>query len=43
MKITLDLPEDLLNKAMKISRTNTKTAVVVLALNDWLGKQKFRN
>lgn len=32
MRTTLDLPEELLEKAMQVSNTNTKTKVIILAL-----------
>ncbi len=43
MRTTLDLPEDLLNEAMEITRTNTKTAVIIKALEDLLRKSKISN
>ena len=39
MRTTLDLPEDLLNKAMKKVGLNTKTAVIILALKELLRKE----
>ena len=41
MRTTLDLPEKLLNEAMKISRTGTKTGVIVLALKELIRKSKI--
>ena len=41
MRTTLDLPEKLLNEAMKISRTSTKTGVIVLALKELIRKSKI--
>ena len=32
MRTTLDLPEDLLNQAMKAAQSSTKTAVIIKAL-----------
>jgi len=43
MRTTLDLPEDLLNEAMEITHTNTKTAVIIKALKDLLRKSKISN
>ena len=34
MRTTLDLPENLLNEAMKVSNARTKTAVIVKALEE---------
>ena len=41
MRTTLDLPEDLLDEAMKITRTDTKTGVIVLALKELVRKVKI--
>ena len=41
MRTTLDLPEDLLDEAMKITRTGTKTGVIILALRELIRKSKL--
>jgi hypothetical protein len=41
MRTTLDLPEDLLSEAMKLSHINTKTGVITLALNELIRKSKI--
>jgi len=41
MRTTLDLPEDLLEEAMAISKSKTKTGVIVLALNELVHKSKI--
>jgi len=41
MRTTLDLPENLLNEAMKMTHTNTKTAVIVKALEELVRKSKL--
>ena len=41
MRTTLDLPEDLLNEAMKVSHTDTKTRVIILALKQLIRKSKI--
>jgi Arc/MetJ family transcription regulator len=41
MRTTLDLPEKLLNDAMKITHTGTKTGVIVLALKELIRKSKI--
>jgi len=41
MRTTLDLPENLINEAMKITHTNTKTAVIVKALEELVRKSKI--
>jgi Arc/MetJ family transcription regulator len=43
MRTTLDLPENLLNEAMKITHTGTKTGVIVLALRELIRKSKICN
>lgn len=41
MRTTLDLPESLLNEAMLLTHTSTKTAVIVKALEDLVRKNKI--
>lgn len=41
MRTTLNLPESLLNEAMRVSHSNTKTAVIVLALEELIRKSKL--
>ena len=41
MRTTLDLPENLVNEAMKVTHTNTKTAVIVKALEELVRKSKI--
>ncbi len=41
MRTTLDLPESLLSEAMKITHTDTKTGVIVLALKELVRKSKI--
>ena len=41
MRTTLDLPEELLNEAMQITNTSTKTGVIVLALRELIRKSKI--
>jgi len=41
MRTTLDLPEKLLDEAMKITRTSTKTGVIVRALEELVRKSKI--
>ena len=41
MRTTLDLPEKLLNEAMKLTHTGTKTGVIVLALRELVRKSKL--
>ena len=42
MRTTLDLPEELLQEAMVISRTKTKTDVIKLALENLIKKEKIK-
>jgi len=41
MRTTLDLPENLLSEAMKVTHTETKTAVIVRALEELVRKSKI--
>jgi len=41
MRTTLDLPEDLLNEAMKTSGIKIKTHVIIAALKDLIRKAKL--
>jgi len=41
MRTTLDLPEELLQEAMHITHTGTKTAVIILALKELVRKAKI--
>jgi hypothetical protein len=38
MRTTLDLPQDLLTKAMTLSNSNSKTSTITLALNELIRK-----
>jgi Arc/MetJ family transcription regulator len=40
MRTTLDIPDELLNEAMKAARINTKTKVIITALEDLIRKSK---
>lgn len=41
MRTTLDLPEELVNEAMKVTQTKTKTKVIILALEELVRKTKL--
>lgn len=41
MRTTLDLPEKLVQEAMKVTRVKTKTNVIVLALKELIRKSKI--
>ena len=41
MRTTLDLPEKLISEAMKITHTDTKTGVIILALKELIRKSKI--
>ena len=41
MRTTLDLPEDLLQEAMKITQISTKTKVIITALEQLITKSKI--
>ncbi len=38
MRTTLDIPQSLLEEAMKVSHSNTKTATIILALKELIKK-----
>jgi len=41
MRTTLDLPEQLVQEAMKVTHVKTKTSVIVLALKELIRKSKI--
>lgn len=41
MRTTLDLPEDLLNEAMRTTHIPTKTKVIITALEELIRKSKI--
>lgn len=41
MRTTLDIPENLMNEAMKVTHINTKTKVIVTALEGLIRKSKI--
>ena len=41
MKMTLDIPEGLINEAMKATNINTKTKVIITALEGLIRKSKI--
>jgi len=41
MRTTLNLPEDLLNEAMKAAHVKTKTKVIITALEELIRKSKI--
>jgi hypothetical protein len=43
MRTTLDLPESLLEEAMSLTHTQTKTEVIKLALNNLIQKEKIQD
>ncbi|WP_447969934.1 type II toxin-antitoxin system VapB family antitoxin [Nitrospira sp. M1] len=43
MRTTLDFPESLLRDAMKLTRMETKTGVIVLALKELIRKAKIQD
>jgi Arc/MetJ family transcription regulator len=42
MRTTLDMPEQLINEALKISHCKTKTQVITLALQNLIRKEKVQ-
>ena len=41
VRTTLDLPENLINEAMKATQINTKTKVIITALEELIRKSKI--
>ncbi|WP_319409018.1 type II toxin-antitoxin system VapB family antitoxin [uncultured Desulfosarcina sp.] len=41
MRTTLDLPEDLVTEAMKVTHIRTKTKVIITALEELIRKSKI--
>jgi len=41
MRTTLDLPESLLNEAMEVAHTKTKTKVITMALQELIRKRNI--
>ena len=41
MKTTLNIPEDLIKKAMSLSKHRTKTKTVVVALQEYIRQKKI--
>ena len=42
MRTTIDLPQKLVEEAMKVSHQRTKTAVIVAALEDFVRKSRIQ-
>jgi Uncharacterized protein conserved in bacteria (DUF2191). len=42
MRTTIDIPEELINKAMKVTGKNTKTEVIKDALKNLIQKEKIK-
>ena len=43
VRTTLDLPQELLEEAMQLTHTNTKTAVIVMALEELIRRARISN
>ena len=43
MKTTLNIPEDLIKKAMSLSKYRTKTQTVIVALQEYVRQKKIEN
>lgn len=43
MRTTIDLPENLVNEAMRLTNINTKTDVIKEALKNLIQKEKIKN
>ena len=43
MRTTIDIPEDLMNEAMKITKSQTKTELIKIALFNIIQKNKIQS
>ena len=43
MRTTIDIPEDLISEAMKVTNSPTKTALIKIALNNIIQKNKIKS
>lgn len=41
MKTTLNIPEDLVKKTMKLSKSKTKTEAIITALEEYIRRRKL--
>ncbi len=41
MKTTLDIPDELISEAMKLSKSNTKKHAVIVALQEYIRKKRI--
>ncbi len=41
MKTTLNIPEDLVKKTMKLSKSKTKTKAIITALKEYIRRKKL--
>ena len=41
MRTTLDLPQELINEALRVTHVKTKTAVIITALKELIRKNKI--
>lgn len=42
MRTTLDLPEELINEALKITKSKTKTDAIIIALESLIKNEKIK-
>lgn len=43
MKTTLNIPDDLVQKTMKLSKSKTKTDAIVIALEEYIRRKKLED
>ena len=43
MKTTLNIPEDLVKRTMKLSKSKTKTAAIITALEEYVRRKKLED
>ena len=43
MKTTLNIPEDLVKRTMKLSKSKTKTAAIITAMEEYVRRKKLED
>jgi len=43
MKTTLNIPEDLVKRTMKLSKSKTKTAAIITAMEEYVRRRKLED
>lgn len=43
MRTTLDIPDDIIQEAMRLAGTRSKTSTIILSLQELIGRRKLEN